>query len=557
MAGSSRPAVLVKLVFPLSIGRWTGYDPLVSLEAFGLKNLRCLVDTGLVPIRPITLLVGRNSSGKSTFLRAFPLLRQSVETRRNTPILWYGDEHPVDFGSLRDASSAWLDEPSVTFMFGLRLPREAGITIGNPPVDIEMTIRDGEAPHVSEYGIRVEEHEVRWAFNSAGRATSLTVNGSPVAVRGPMSLGGKAHLLATLQPSPVSEVVYTVADETLFLSGAWYSGAADEELLPPLVDSLAPLHGQRMSVKGMSHIAADMLVGSTSNMLGYLRAQANERQYQRDVGALIALHDSGKPAPLVDAIVSAALARTSPLLLEAADRVLASLLSRTVYLAPLRVSAQRAYRITNYAVEEVDPDGKNLAMFLRSLSPEETESFAAFTRDALGFETRIQTTKIHAEILVRAGASKRFSNLVDVGFGYSEVLPLAAVLWNSCIRPVIGQREPSPLVTVEQPELHLHPAHQARLARMFVEAVTRSPGTRMVVETHSESLINGLGKLVYEGRIKADDVQIVLFDQDEETERTEVRLAGYRETGALRDWPYGFLSPVAERRSSSPARAAE
>src|SRR5262249_49786416 len=65
------------------------YAPGVSLEAFGVKNLRCLTDTGLVPIRPITVLVGRNSSGKSTFLRAFPLLRQSVETERKSPILWY------------------------------------------------------------------------------------------------------------------------------------------------------------------------------------------------------------------------------------------------------------------------------------------------------------------------------------------------------------------------------------------------------------------------------------------------------------------------------------
>jgi AAA15 family ATPase/GTPase len=59
----------------------------VSLEAFGVKNLRCLIDTGQIPIKPITILVGRNSSGKSTFLRAFPLLRQSVENPRRSPIL--------------------------------------------------------------------------------------------------------------------------------------------------------------------------------------------------------------------------------------------------------------------------------------------------------------------------------------------------------------------------------------------------------------------------------------------------------------------------------------
>ena len=85
------------------------------LEAFGVKNLRCLTDTGLVPIRPITLLVGKNSSGKSTFLRAFPLLRQSVETARNSPVLWY-DERYVDFGSLQAAANNRLSEPSVTFV---------------------------------------------------------------------------------------------------------------------------------------------------------------------------------------------------------------------------------------------------------------------------------------------------------------------------------------------------------------------------------------------------------------------------------------------------------
>jgi hypothetical protein len=245
----------------------------------------------------------------------------------------------------------------------------------------------------------------------------------------------------------------------------------------------------------------------------------------------------------------------SRFLVDEADADLAFLARRIAYLGPLRASAQRAYRIQNLAVDEVDPNGSNLAMFLRSLSPEENQSFAAFTRDALDFETMVKKNDLHVEILVkRANETSSWVNLVDVGFGYSEVLPLAAALWTSCIRWPGDAQEPR-LIAIEQPELHLHPAHQARLARMFVEAVSRNNNSKIIIETHSESLINGLGKLVYEGAIKAEDVQIVLFDQDEETEETTVRLAGYRENGALRDWPYGFLSPVAERRT--PLAAAE
>src|SRR5262249_17955805 len=146
---------------------------------------------------------------------------------------------------------------------------------------------------------------------------------------------------------------------------------------------------------------------------------SSQKHFQQNVSALDAGDDE------FEEIASKGLARHSPYIIEATDLLLAHLMSRISYLQPLRVSPARAYRIQNLAVEEVDPDGKNLAMFLRSLSPEETTSFAAFTRDALGFETMVKTTGMHAEILVKAGKARRFVNLVDVGFGYSEVLPLA------------------------------------------------------------------------------------------------------------------------------------
>jgi len=522
------------------------YDRGVSLDAFGVKNLRCLADTGLVPIRPITVLVGRNSSGKSTFLRAFPLLRQSVETARNSPILWYHERY-VDLGSLKDAANNQLDDPSVTFRFQLRLPKGAYVAIGDPLFDIAVTLAGGEIPHVSAYEIRVEGHEVRWSFDERGRAQSLVVNGTNEVLNflGAVSLGGRAYLWPTLQPGETSSVSYQAAPEVFQLDTIDYHTRADDVLLRLVAGRLYPLFHGNTSNDTIDQVADGLWAGERSAMRQQLALQSNQRQFQQNVNALDEL--------VFERIVVSVLARLSPFIIEAADQVLAHFVSRVSYLAPLRVSAQRAYRIQNLAVEEVDPDGENLAMFLRSLSPPESESFAAFTRGALGFETTVKATGIHAEILVKGGGSKKFVNLVDVGFGYSEVLPLAAVLWASCIRPTTQQREPAPLVAIEQPELHLHPAHQSKLARMMVEAMQRSRaaggGSKILVETHSESLINGLGKLVYEDVIKADDIQIALFDQDEETGQTTVRLAGYRDNGALHDWPYGFLSPVAERRS--------
>lgn len=450
----------------------------MSLEAFGVKNLRCLTDTGLVPIRPITVLVGRNSSGKSTFLRAFPLLRQSVETARSSPILWYR-EPGVDFGSFRAAANNKLAEPSVTFQFQVRLPKPYAGT----QIILAMSLAGGEDPYVSGYEIGYGTDRWRWELDSKGLATALFENDhvSPLAdasmPAGPIGIDGRCALFPGLRVDRQS--------------GVTYSPDAGEVGALALRRRLVELNQPPM-----------FLLAATRSF----------------------------PA------------------LEIADRVIPPLLARVAYLAPLRVSAERAYRVQNLAVGEVDPDGRNLAMFLRALSPDEAASFAAFTNDWLGFETQIRSTGLHAEILVREAPRRSFVNLIDVGFGFSEVLPLAAMLWSSCVRPALHGQAPAPIVAIEQPELHLHPAFQARLARLLVEAQRRAPGTKIVVETHSESLINGLGRLVYEGAIGAEDVKLVLFDQDPESGDTNVTLSGYDSDGALQEsWPYGFLSPVAER----------
>ena len=77
------------------------------MEKIRIKNIRSLNDTGSVPLAPITLLVGENSSGKSTFLRTFPLIKQSISKKTDGPILWAGDvDDYVDFGSFKETVTA-------------------------------------------------------------------------------------------------------------------------------------------------------------------------------------------------------------------------------------------------------------------------------------------------------------------------------------------------------------------------------------------------------------------------------------------------------------------
>ena len=91
-------------------------------------------------------------------------------------------------------------------------------------------------------------------------------------------------------------------------------------------------------------------------------------------------------------------------------------------------------------------------------------------------------------------------NIVDVGIGVSQVLPVLVAL--------IGA-EPGQLVYIEQPELHLHPSAQVELAHMLADAAQR--GVRIVAETHSALLLLRVQTLVAEGCLSPDLVKLHWF----------------------------------------------
>ncbi|TCB76925.1 AAA family ATPase [Acinetobacter sp. ANC 4177] len=85
------------------------------IKSIKLKNLRSLKDTGDIEIKPITILVGKNSVGKSTFARTFPLIRQSCAEEKRAPILWYGKL--VDFGDFKTSLNRSSVDKYIEFSF--------------------------------------------------------------------------------------------------------------------------------------------------------------------------------------------------------------------------------------------------------------------------------------------------------------------------------------------------------------------------------------------------------------------------------------------------------
>ena len=120
-------------------------------------------------------------------------------------------------------------------------------------------------------------------------------------------------------------------------------------------------------------------------------------------------------------------------------------------------------------------------------------------------------------------------SIADVGIGVSQILPVLVALLVA---------EPGQLVYIEQPELHLHPKAQVKLADVLADAAKR--GVRLVVETHSPLLLQGIMTLIAEDKLESDKVMLHWFQRDEEG-KTNIRSEVPDENGAYGDWPEDFM----------------
>lgn len=121
--------------------------------------------------------------------------------------------------------------------------------------------------------------------------------------------------------------------------------------------------------------------------------------------------------------------------------------------------------------------------------------------------------------------------LGSVGVGVSQVLPILV----QCL--VAG---PGALIILEQPELHLHPAAQQRLADFLIACTNW--GQRFLVESHSEHLVLRLRRRIAEDESDAlRDQVVILFAERDEQGDTAYRHVEVTETGGVTEWPEGFF----------------
>lgn len=530
------------------------------MEKIRIKNIRSLKDTGNVPIAPLTLLVGENSSGKSTFLRTFPLLKQSIIKKTNGPILWAGDvDDYVDFGSFKETITDGKNEKmEIGFQFRTALGNGSSpYWFGEEPISkkelsqiqFSITIQGNEdREYVSALNIKIDTAKYEILFDG-DKQIRITIDGEEIPETEPHAFD--------LDISRVSYYFWYMNRNEDIRSVFGYT-------LPNL--SNRAINYMRKTFKGTpknfyDDMMAFALVGKAltqgktlseikedENIL-YIQEECSndtKRKIRSILNKLTTVGDDEKNIG-----IGACKLLFFSTIYSRIESYVDQYFRQVHYIAPLRATAERYYRLRNSAIDEVDYQGKNLAIFLNSLDHQRMERFQKWTEESFGFKATVQKNAGHLSVAISRNGFSPEINLSDTGFGYSQILPIITQLWELSTRQQtsrFGENNVVPLVVaIEQPELHLHPAMQGRLAKAFIACIelakTNGYQLQLLLETHSKTIVDYFGRAVARHTLKVSDVAVVLFERDAKTGHTKVTKTEYDSAGALKKWPIGFFEP--------------
>ena len=130
-----------------------------------------------------------------------------------------------------------------------------------------------------------------------------------------------------------------------------------------------------------------------------------------------------------------------------------------------------------------------------------------------------------------------FLSPYNFGFGISYVLPII-------VTGLIAER--GSMILVENPEAHLHPKGQSHIG--YFLAVMAGSGIQVIVETHSEHVLNGIRIAALKNKVAPDDISINFFSLKKEGKNTRhmVEKINLDERMNLENWPEGFLDQEEE-----------
>ncbi|MBD2318296.1 DUF3696 domain-containing protein [Phormidium tenue] len=136
------------------------------------------------------------------------------------------------------------------------------------------------------------------------------------------------------------------------------------------------------------------------------------------------------------------------------------------------------------------------------------------------------------ELLFNTSASKDRFKPANVGFGFHSVLPII-------VSGLIAKE--GEILIVENPEIHLHPRAQSELTKFL--AKVSSCGVQVLVESHSDHILNGLRIAVLDKIIDSEYLSILYFQKDLDNPVVQITV---QSDGGIEEWPDDFFDQTSK-----------
>ena len=506
------------------------------LHALELENFKAFGERVRIPFAPITLIFGENSAGKSTILQVLYLLKQTLESRKSdAPLLPRTENGIVDLGSFQEMIFDHDLKRTLSIRVDTKLDREFAIEFNFKSPSVE------EEVFLDQIGIY------------DGKSSECIARFQPLAsTERPKEFTRRRFLLHDSRSVRFSKLA---AVKCIWLTEAMEHWTPEFEWCINNKERIRNLLEKRSAELKHPNEGLEEKHNSFKDDMKFLLSNFDletyvSRRRDEEMGTVLEIQGffpveimTGKRSPWIDEFRLFSSRRSDEtIIFDVAQRVMlaASTLGRTLEtlfpMGPFRRPPERWYIFRGTSPQDVGYQG-NLLPDLLLRRPELVEETNEWLKKLnTGHKLTVKSMEANSGDLfeVRFIDTRRKEPisvaLPDVGFGISQLLPFI-------VQSLASEQQ---IISIEQPEVHVHPRLQADLGDLLAAAIKEPRQNQFIVETHSEHLILRLQRLVYKGEIKPEDVSVIYVSRGAKGAKAE-RLRLDDEGDFIDEWPNGFF----------------
>ncbi|MDM8548924.1 DUF3696 domain-containing protein [Desulfobacterales bacterium HSG2] len=459
------------------------------IKEYQITNFKPFAESAVIPVRPITLIFGPNSSGKSSILQSLTMLKQTTEEGgKETPLLPKGSL--ADLGNFREFIHRHDDTRK--FSFKVTIPIK------------DSTEKDKRVQEFLDSIISFETVGLGITFSDL-KMGDLTITQFETFV------GDNPEPLFTYEmEQPDKEI-----DKGRFFTRY------------PYIAKLKDFNEEHEY--WLKHQSL-------------FDKPASEAHFDFSHYLIEGVHDDS-----AEEFISPKERKSISLIPFYTSRMFREILRRFVYVGHLRGFPERYYSYTGNKNRYVGKTGEFVADILFSDPEILSRVNEQFDHLKIGYELRVanltdQASEIHdlRTLRLKEKSTGTYMGFTDVGFGISQLLPIV-------VQSMVSERH---MLLIEQPELHLHPALQAEMGDIFIRSALGENKNTFIIETHSEHLILRLLRRIRETTegelpedippIKPDDLSLLYVKPDEKG-ASVIHIPATEDGEFERFWPGGFF----------------